>query len=217
MTLAVAEKWGKCVQCGVEALLGDGLCVGCWDGKPCRIPLRSQPIRHKREVGKYRVLCKLCGSSSVVKYGYKDDLVSQYWFCKHCCRKFVINGALPGMRYQEYIVEDARRMYRGDSSYSKVRQELYNKYKVNVSASTLFGWFRNIPLVSKEKHCRKMQDKLMQRLVESLGTETIYTGRHILTVCGYSPQTKIEHTQLFKQGLISQVKGGWQVKESLYS
>ena len=84
------------------------------------------------------IKCKFCKSQRVTKYGRYKDI--QRWWCKECGRKFVHNGALPGMKTPLGQIESAMKMYYQGGSISSIRKQLDRDFGYYPSDSTLYGW-----------------------------------------------------------------------------
>ncbi len=72
--LVVVESHGKCTGCGKRAILGNGLCVECWDGKG----QLEELARRGREAAEQRVLETLAFEAKRAKEQAKEErLVKQ--------------------------------------------------------------------------------------------------------------------------------------------
>lgn len=210
----VVEAEGRCRICGQYDLLGDGLCVSCWDGKPDRISVHTQ-----REIKLVRAKivggCKFCGSTNLVKYGTSNK---QRWLCKKCGHTFVQNQAMPGMRYAKNVVEGAVGMRKKGFTFSEIYQRLIDEYGVELSSSgRLSEWFNKLNVAScvTDIHCRRDGCELAERLMGYCGQGGVCTTSELLVLCGYSPRTKIEDTQIYKKGWIIRKGSGWVTSDSL--
>ncbi len=84
------------------------------------------------------IKCKFCKSQRVTKYGRYKDI--QRWWCKDCGRKFVHNGALPGMKTPLGQIDAAIKLYYQGGSIASIRKTLDRDFGYYPSDSTLYGW-----------------------------------------------------------------------------
>jgi putative transposase len=82
--------------------------------------------------------CKVCGSQHTVKDGKVKGV--QRWECRTCGRKFLDNGARPGMKTPFHYVHFALTMYYGGMSLNTVCRQLQQKYNNYSSVSTVYEW-----------------------------------------------------------------------------
>jgi transposase-like protein len=84
------------------------------------------------------ITCKHCGSTNVIKYGWKGGL--QYYLCNDCHRKFAGNNAMPGMRFPPKQIAAAISMYYSGLSIDAIRRELQSQYNIYPSDSIVYEW-----------------------------------------------------------------------------
>lgn len=90
------------------------------------------------EVTYIAIRCKFCGSKDIVRYGhYKYE---QYWWCKHCQRKFINNKALPRMRFPLEEINTAVRMFFEGVPMKAIRRFMREGYNNCPSDSTIYYW-----------------------------------------------------------------------------
>lgn len=104
--------------------------VDTWDSNGQRLLLRITVT----EFG-----CKYCGSKAIVRYGMSPQ-GDQTWWCKLCERKFVDNGAMPGMRTPVDQVGLALLAFYDGSSLGAIRRQLKQQYGNEVSDPAVYGW-----------------------------------------------------------------------------
>ena len=83
----VVESSGICRRCGREAILGDGLCVDCWEGKrPILEPNHSNNLRGRPRTGELVDCAGGCGKALYI-YPYRMMRQSGNSFrCMECYR-----------------------------------------------------------------------------------------------------------------------------------
>jgi transposase-like protein len=84
------------------------------------------------------VICKLCGSSDVVKYGKIGD--TQYFWCYNCKHKITALDTLPKMQTPIKEVASAVSMYYDGLSQNDIRRELKQIYNRDVSDFAVYNW-----------------------------------------------------------------------------
>jgi putative transposase len=100
-----------------------------WESVKDRLPLYFPHVE---------IRCKFCQAQSVIRYGYYKN--RQRWWCKECRRKFVFNGALPGMKTPFNQIESALKMYYSGGSVNAIRRRLDRDFGNYPSDSTLYRW-----------------------------------------------------------------------------
>jgi transposase-like protein len=108
------------------------------------------------ETTKITIVCKLCGTDEVTKYGTKSGL--QYYWCKKCKRKFAGNNALPGMRFPPREIASALNMFYEGLSLNGIRRHLDHDYNILPSDATVYEWMvrftrqaLEVPITSKAR------------------------------------------------------------------
>ena len=85
-----------------------------------------------------KLVCKLCGSTQIVKYGqYKG---SQHWLCRTCGKKWTDNGAVSGGKLPSECVAYSLGAYYDGLSINAIRRNLKQNYGVYPSSATVFEW-----------------------------------------------------------------------------
>jgi len=84
------------------------------------------------------MMCKYCGSESVVKNGHVHG--KQFYLCKDCGHKFVEPKAFPKMRTESRIVSTAIDLYYEGLSVRKVQTQIEKIFGVHVSQVTIWKW-----------------------------------------------------------------------------
>lgn len=85
-----------------------------------------------------KLVCKLCGSGQIVKYGrYRD---SQHWLCRTCGKKWTDNDAVAGGKLPAKCVAYSLGAYYDGLSINAVRRNLRQQYGVCPSSATVFEW-----------------------------------------------------------------------------
>ena len=84
------------------------------------------------------VVCKYCGSPSVVKYGFVQGV--QKYLCKDCRRKFSANDHLFHMRTPASQVSDALSMYYSGMSIAEVCDHILARTGSRPSTKTVYAW-----------------------------------------------------------------------------
>ena len=179
---------------------------------------RSTPTE-KIVADSHKIVCKFCFSAHVVKNGTRTKSnKAQYWLCRTCGRGFTANGALPRMRFPRYVVQEAVRLRTANFSLPRIQSSLYAVFKVNVSDTMLCKWFDRLAVVPavRDKHWKKSHTDLASTLVNNFSRGVSYPEQDILIACGYSPRTKKECTQVFRQGMVQPLNGEWVVSDDLY-
>ena len=98
----------------------------------------THPILTKRLPLPIGIRCKFCGSEDLVRYGkYRD---TQLYLCRECGRKGTDNNALPGMKVSSNVVDTALSLHYEGLSYRDIKHQLKQKYGVELSISTVYGW-----------------------------------------------------------------------------
>jgi len=165
----------------------------------------------------HKPICKFCSSVKVVKNGTRTKSnQAQYWLCRTCGRGFTINGSLPHMRYPKYVVVKAVQMRKEGLTLMQIKNKLRGFFKVNVSDTAILNWCSrmNIHPPEDNKYQRRTILTLL-RALQSLEKGKKYNSREILNTCEYSPRTKIECTQVFKQELVERNEGYWRISDSV--
>ena len=160
--------------------------------------------------------CKHCGSSNIVKYGTFNG-IQRYW-CKDCKRKFTDNKAAPKMKTPQYIIDKVLELRKANATYAMITQQLQDMYGVHIEKACLSRWCRKYGIVpsGSSPHTKRDRDALIEKLVACCKKGTVYAVEHILAICGYSLNTKLEDTQLLKHNLIVSRDGGYIVNDELY-
>ncbi len=190
----VKESYGICVKCQQEGLLGDGLCVDCWDGKP--------------------KACKYCGSESIIKTGtyYKN----QRWRCTKCEHTFFnLNNDIRS-RYSREIKLAVVDLRRGGLTCRGIQVELHKKTGLPISRSTVCKWLNKSNTFPPDRimHSRLPFNMLLD--TAELNEGKILTLNKIKDLFACAPQTKIKDTQIYRLGLIRRInRYDWEVKPKL--
>lgn len=85
-----------------------------------------------------KLVCKLCGSSQIVKYGHYKE--SQHWFCRTCGKKWTDNSAVGGGKLPAKCVAYSLGAYYDGLSINAIRRNLKQNYGVCPSSATVFEW-----------------------------------------------------------------------------
>ncbi|KKN02264.1 hypothetical protein LCGC14_1119420 [marine sediment metagenome] len=86
MIQQVIERRGKCIKCGKNSILGDGLCRYCWDHP--NQPISDTPIytikrEWKHKLGEYRY-CLICESRFYISPSRIGSRVRPRRLCRQC-------------------------------------------------------------------------------------------------------------------------------------
>ena len=82
--------------------------------------------------------CKYCKSENTIKYGKSNG--KQCYYCKDCNHKFVDNGKFVKMRTKKEVIVAALDLYFEGLSVRKVKRQLGNILKVDVSQMAIWKW-----------------------------------------------------------------------------
>ncbi len=130
--IEVAESYGRCTKCGRRALLGDRLCVRCWDG-----------TFHT---------CKYCHSAEVVKVGRYDG--EQKWRCNTCGHKFYFPSRRIKAKYDREVQDFVLTMRGTGLSYRKLRVLVGDRYGRYPSLWSVCAWVHKFEGVSPAERKR---------------------------------------------------------------
>jgi len=86
------------------------------------------------------MLCKYCGSPSIVKYGTFNG-IQRYW-CNDCKRKFADNRALPKMKTDTRIISAALSCYFGGMPLDAVQRHLHQQFGIYYSEMGIYNWVK---------------------------------------------------------------------------
>lgn len=87
-----------------------------------------------------KVICKLCGSNAVVKFGsYKGK---QLYWCKVCKRKFKADDTTFHMKTPANQVSSALSMYYEGMSIEAIRRQLQQEHGKRPSSATVYEWIQ---------------------------------------------------------------------------
>jgi len=120
------------------------------------------------------ISCKYCQLPSVIRFGkYKN---TQYYFCKHCRRKFVLD-TLPRMKTPTKIIASALGQYYGGMSLDAIQRQLQQDYNLSMSEVGIYKW---VARFSKQaiKEAKTFQPKVSD---EWIADETVLRvgGRNV--------------------------------------
>ena len=83
----MVESEGKCIKCGKHGLLGDGLCVKCFD-KANGVSTQRVLIGFSKNGSKlYHVKCNICGN----KVKRRQSEIKELNYCSTCNNKYIIS------------------------------------------------------------------------------------------------------------------------------
>jgi transposase-like protein len=100
------------------------------------------------------VSCKFCHSTNTIKYGNFKNI--QRRWCKACNRKYAFNQAWPRMKVDFDIASSAVVSYFQGISLNTITQDIADKYKIEVSVSTVFRWiYKFIQFACRENSDRQ--------------------------------------------------------------
>lgn len=88
------------------------------------------------------LLCKFCGSSSVVKYGFSTKLRQRH-LCIKCNRTFLNNAAPERMRYPTEVIASAICLFYEGSSLHSIKHQLEANYNEVPDTSSIYDWVFN--------------------------------------------------------------------------
>lgn len=80
--IEVLEETGSCRKCGTEAILGDGLCPECWDGRQIITDIVEKEA------------CIICKGKNTKKHGIINGI--QLYWCNDCKKNF----------YKDKVIKD---------------------------------------------------------------------------------------------------------------
>jgi len=144
----------------------------------------------------FTATCKSCNSRRVVKYGTYKGV--QKFICKVCGHVFHQNGALYRMQYPRYIIQKFIELRTVGFSFAQITYIIYRIYKVKITDAQLCHWSKKFGI--QPKHRAKQWRKNTQELLSKLTSKT-YLKEELYQTCGYSTQTKLQDTQLYKLGI----------------
>lgn len=86
------------------------------------------------------IICKLCGSENVIKFGIQAD--TQMYFCKSCQRKFKGDDSLFHSKVPANNITSALSMYYGGMSLNDIRNNLKQENPDNYmpSSASVYDW-----------------------------------------------------------------------------
>lgn len=176
---------------------------------------RQMHLREKR----WERVCKVCGSRNFVKFGTRPKTGEQRYRCRECHHVFSIDGALPGMVYSKDIYYKAIALRQDGLTLSQIEKHLQENYQKEISTGLLSKWLRHIPVPKEMRHgsWRRTPAELQERLMVQCKLGSIYHAEDLMAILGYSRQTKVEDTQLFRGGTIIRRNGGYVVNPDLVS
>jgi transposase-like protein len=156
------------------------------------------------------LICKLCGSNKLTKYGRHPG--GQRYLCDNCGHTFTDNKSLPGMRVNKAIIDRFVELRSQSKTFSQIIDIVQAEFGINLSKGTLWKWQRKFLLMPtiKDKHWRCSMVELTDIALQNRGKSV--SPVKIRSIFGYSQSTKIEDTQLFTTGIILKKGKGWLIK-----
>lgn len=104
------------------------------------------------DLSKAVLSCKFCGSSAVIKIGFRNNKVGmiQRYLCKDCSRNFVLNEAFENMKHNPKAITVALDLYFKGVSLRKIRDHLKQFYAIKVTHVAVLKWIRKYVTLMKE-------------------------------------------------------------------
>jgi transposase-like protein len=110
--------------------------------------LRTIIAKIKAENNLPDIVCKICYSDDVIKYGFRKG--GQYWLCNNCDHHFLNNQSLYRMKYPlDFITRTVKERSLGKPIKS-IRKELLREMKNSPSSSTIYGWIQRLTDISSK-------------------------------------------------------------------
>jgi putative transposase len=88
------------------------------------------------------IICKFCGSSSVVRYGFTQK-GRQRHYCLNCTRTFMDNAAPERMRYPTEVISSALEHFYEGRSLHEIKLQLEMDFGVLPDPSSIYDWIFN--------------------------------------------------------------------------
>jgi putative transposase len=88
------------------------------------------------------IICKFCGSSSVVRYGFTQK-GRQRHYCLNCNRTFIDNDAPERMRYTTEVISSALNHFYEGRSLHEIKRLLEMDFDVLPDPSSIYDWIFN--------------------------------------------------------------------------
>jgi transposase-like protein len=114
-----------------------------------------------KEVESPNLVCKFCGSETVVKRGFRNTERGkvQRFFCKECGKKFIVDEGFEKMKSTPQIVTIALDLYFKGISMRSIVDHLKQFYNVEVSHVAVYKWIKKYVSMMK-----KYADQLVPRV-----------------------------------------------------
>lgn len=106
--------------------------------KLCDFPTNSHSSHTFQRCSVVGIKCKFCGSSNVVKYGFKKYI--QQYMCKDCGRKFTEKDTLEGRQIPVNEMGVALSLFYDGLSVTEISQQLVSIFRDFVNPSTIYRW-----------------------------------------------------------------------------
>jgi transposase-like protein len=95
------------------------------------------------------IVCKICYSDDVIKYGFRKG--GQYWLCNNCGHHFLNNRALYRMKYPLNLITRAVKERNLGKSMNSIRKDLLHEMKNSPSNSTIYGWIQRLTTIAEKR------------------------------------------------------------------